>query len=198
MTESDSLTGVLFVLVGPAGVGKNTIMKHVMEKLPILHQLPTVTTRAMRPGEQEGREHFFVSLDEFQKIKASHGLIEDQEVYPGMFYGTPRRQLTEALRNGEKIIADIEVIGAQRLDEAFPDNIVLIFVSPPTLADLEVRLRQRGNMSEQEIHNRLARANREMPFARDCDYRITNDDLERSVATVTNIISQELLKQEHA
>jgi guanylate kinase len=198
LPESDSLTGVLFVLVGPAGVGKNTIMKHVMEKLPILRQLPTVTTRAMRPGEQEGREHFFVSPDQFQKIKASNGLIEDQEVYPGMFYGTPRQQLNEALRNGEKLIADIEVVGAARLHHAFPDNTVRIFVAPPTLADLEVRLRQRGNMSEEELHHRLKRAKDEMVYADKCDYRITNDNLEYSVDAVVNIISQELLKQEHA
>ncbi len=198
MTESDSLTGVLFVLVGPAGVGKNTIMKHVMEKLPILHQLPTVTTRNIRPGEQEGREHLFVSLDKFQEILADNGLIEHQEVYPGMFYGTPRKQLNEALGHGEKLIADIEVVGAGNLRIAFPDNTVLIFVAPPTLGDLEIRLRTRGNMSEQEIHNRLQRAAREMPFAEQCDYRIVNDNLDTSVEAVVNIISHELLKQEHA
>ena len=195
---TDSLTGVLFVLVGPAGVGKNTIMKHVMERMPILHQLPTVTTRNIRPGEQEGREHFFRSLEEFKRIKNNDGLIEDQEVYPGMFYGTPRRELNEALQRGEKLVADIEVVGAERLREAFPDNTILIFVAPPTPADLEKRLRIRGNMSEEEIQNRLKRAARELAFADRCDYRITNDDLETSVAAVTNIISQELLKQEHA
>lgn len=198
MTEQDSLTGVLFVLVGPAGVGKNTIMQHVMEKMPILHQLPTVTTRNIRPGEQEGREHFFVSLERFQQILAENGLIEHQEVYPGMFYGTPRKQLTEALANGERLIADIEVVGAGHLQEAFSNNTILIFVAPPTIADLEKRLRIRGNMSEQEIENRLKRATLEMPFAEKCDYRITNDTLDRSVGLVADIISQELLKQEHA
>ncbi len=198
MTESDSLTGVLFVLVGPAGVGKNTIMKRVMDKLPVLRQLPTVTTRNIRPGEQEGREHFFRSLEEFQRIKDSNGLIEDQEVYPGMFYGTPRQQLSEALQHGEKLIADIEVVGAERIKHMFADNTVLIFVAPPTLADLETRLRTRGNMSEEEIQNRLKRATREMAFADQCGYRITNDNLEQSVEAVANIINQELLKQEHA
>src|SRR5471030_1776494 len=127
VTEKPIMNGALFVLVGPAGVGKNAIMKRVMEKLS-LHQLPTMTTRTIRTGEQEGREHFFVSLERFQEMIVDNALIEHQEVYPGKFYGTPRKPMQDALLGGTNLVADIEVKGAQALKQAFPDNVTLIFI----------------------------------------------------------------------
>src|SRR5262249_18271204 len=149
---------------GPAGVGKNTIMKEVLQRVPQLHQMPTATTRAPRPGEKEGREHYFVSLDKFREMLADHDLIEYQEVYPGLFYGTPRQQLEAALNRGDKLIADIEITGGGELKKAFPDNIVLIFIAPPSLEDLEKRLRKRGNVTDQELAERLKRGQWEMTF----------------------------------
>ncbi|MEP7289813.1 MAG: guanylate kinase [Chloroflexota bacterium] len=197
MIENVPPNGVLIVLVGPAGVGKNTIMKQVMEKLPV-RQMPTVTTRPMRPNEEEGREHYFVSLDEFRQKIADKSLVEWQEVYPGTYYGTPHYQMQAALDSGENLVADIEVLGATELKKAFPNNVVLIFIAPPDLNDLDRRLRTRGHMSEDEIAERLKRANFELKFAEKSDYRVVNDDLESSVQKVTEIINQELLKQEKA
>jgi guanylate kinase len=190
-TEKPILNGALFVLVGPAGVGKNAIMKRVMEKLS-LHQLPTMTTRTIRTGEQEGREHFFVSLERFQEMIADNALIEHQEVYPGKFYGTPRKPMQDALLGGTNLVADIEVKGAQALKQAFPDNVTLIFIAPPSLKDLEQRLRNRGQMSDEEIQTRLTRAPFELSFADHCDYRVTNDELERSITLVAEIIRNKL------
>jgi len=184
--------GTIFVLSGPAGVGKNSIMQHVLAKKNILRQMPTATTRAIRPGEQEGREHYFVTLDQFRKMIADGALIEYQENYPGMFYGTPRQQLQRALEAGDKIIADIDVKGASELKRAFPDNVVVIFVAPPSLDDLETRLNTRGNMSEAEIAERLKRAPWELDFARQSDYQVVNDDLEASVEAVCKIICERL------
>jgi guanylate kinase len=184
--------GVLFIMVGPAGAGKNTIMKRIIEcNLPV-RQMPTVTTRAMRPGEQEGREHFFVSIDKFNEMLAENALIEHQEVYPGSFYGTPRQQLYDLLNSGEKMIADIEVVGAFELKEAFPDNVVLIFIAPPSLEELERRIRERGNVSEEELGKRLKRAEWELSFRHRCDYQVVNDDFDLAVEEVTEIISNEL------
>jgi guanylate kinase len=184
--------GVLFVMVGPAGAGKNTIMKRIMECNLPLRQMPTVTTRPMRPSEQEGREHFFVSMDRFNEMLAENALIEHQQVYPGSYYGTPRQQLYDLLNSGEKLIADIEVKGAFELKKAFPDNVVLIFIAPPSLEELERRIRERGNVSEEELANRLKRAEWELGFRHQCDHQVVNDDFDLAVEEVTNIISNEL------
>jgi guanylate kinase len=193
-----SLTGALFVMVGPSGVGKNVVMKQIMERMPMLRQMPTATTRAMREGEQEGREHFFVSLKQFEQMKVENALIEYEEVYAGTWYGTPRQGLQNALASGDYLIADIDVHGAKNLKEAFPDNVVLIFIAPPSLDDLEKRLRQRGKMDEAEIARRLNRAPEELAFAEQCDYRVVNDELEKTIEQVMGIINAELLNNEQA
>jgi len=184
--------GIIFVLSGPAGVGKNTIMKQVLAKKHNLRQMPTATTRPIRPDEQEGREHYFVTLDQFRQMIADGALIEYQENYPGMFYGTPRRQLQHALEAGDQIIADIDVKGASELKKAFPENVVVIFVAPPSPEDLETRLRARGNMPEGEIAERLKRSAWELGFASQSDYQIVNDKLESSVEAVCKIICDRL------
>ena len=184
--------GVLFIMVGPAGAGKNTIMKRIIEcNLPV-RQMPTVTTRPMRPTEQEAREHFFISIDKFNELLAENALIEHEEVYPGSFYGTPRKQLYDLLNSGEKLIADIEVHGAFKLKEAFPENVVLIFIAPPSLEALEQRIRERGNVSEEELAKRLKRAEWELGFRHRCDYQVINDDFDLAVEEVTDIINREL------
>jgi guanylate kinase len=198
LAESTPCRGVLFVLVGPSAVGKNTVMKGVMEQLAELRQLPTATTRPIRHGEQQGREHFFVTLDEFRRMIANQELIEYQEVYPGTFYGTPRKPMQEALDAGKKIIADIDVVGAGKVKAAFPREVVLIFIAPPSLDTLEKRLRKRGGVSEEEIRDRLARASFEMAYSDKCDYRVVNDRLENTVETVVEIVRQELGRRDHA
>ncbi len=182
------LKGVLYVLVGPGGVGKNAVMTKVKESIPTIEQLPTATTRSPRPGEIEGVHHFFISLDEFKRQIADKELIEYQEVYPGKYYGTPRKALQQKLEEGKTLIADIEVFGARALKQAFPLNVVLIFLAPPTLEVLETRLRQRPAITEQDIRARIQRAPMEMEFARECDYQVVNDDLDQCVTRVVNII----------
>jgi guanylate kinase len=185
----------MFVLVGPAGVGKNTIMGGVKARLPQLEQLPTITTRQPRPTEKEGREHFFVDQAVFQQMVTDEALIEYQEVYPGKFYGTPRAGMQAALDDGKTLIADIDAVGAGKLQAAFPDRVVLIFIMPPDKDDLEERLRARGNMSEEEIATRLKRASLELSLAEQSDYRIVNDVLDRSVEDVCRIIHDELTRR---
>lgn len=195
LTEDTACTGVLFILVGPAGVGKNTIMEGILGKFPQLRQLPTMTTRAIRKNEQQGIQHFFVTVDEFRDLIARQALIEYQEVYPGKFYGTPRQLMETSLDDQQRLIADIEFLGAGKLKAAFPDNVILIFIAPPSLDDLEKRLRKRGHMPEEEIAERLARATAEMSYADQCDYRVLNDTLEHSIDAVMDIIGQELTKR---
>jgi guanylate kinase len=188
--------GVLFILVGPAGAGKNTIMKRVIERNLPVRQMPTMTTRDPRPGEQEGREHYFVTRDRFDEIVAQNGFFEHEQVYPGKYYGTPRGQLNDLLNAGEKLIADIEVHGAFKLKEALPENVVLIFIAPPSIEELEKRIRERGNVTEAELAKRLERADMELTYANRCDYKVVNDDFDLAVDEVTDIIGKELERQE--
>ncbi|MCS6870066.1 MAG: guanylate kinase, partial [Anaerolineae bacterium] len=144
--SKEPLRGLLFVLVGPSGVGKNAIIDRVVARLPNLQRLPTATTRPPRPNEQEGRDHFFVSHERFREMIAEGAFLEYQEVHSGKFYGIIYRVLYDALREGAYLIADIDIRGAAVARATFPDNFVSIFVLPPSLEALRERLAQRGNM----------------------------------------------------
>lgn len=140
--------GLLFTLVGPAGAGKSRLLKYVLERTP-LRQLPTATTRSIRPGEQEGREHLYISRDSFRDMIDNDQLLEYQVIH-GNLYGMPRKPVEAALDSGQSIIADIEVLGAARARETYPDNVVSIFIQPPSIGALIERMRERRE-SEAEI-----------------------------------------------
>lgn len=162
-------------------------------RFPQLRQLPTVTTRGPRPNEQEGRQHFFVTLDRYNEMITHDELIEHQEVHPGLFYGTPRFHTEQALSANELLIADIDIYGALALKAAFSDQVVTIFIKPPSLEVLEARMRKRGDVSEEELKKRLARVLLELAFADRCDYQVVNDTFEQCLAEVTEIIRRELV-----
>jgi guanylate kinase len=185
--------GLLFVLVGPTGAGKNTIMNRVLEKLSDLTQLPTATTRAIRPTEQEGREHHFLTMEEFQVMIKNNDLLEHENVH-GRWYGVPRQTVANAVDAFEDRIADIDVYGAMKVRAAFPDNTILIFVQPGTSDDVASTIRERlENRGEDsvEIENRLRRVPLEMSYAPLCDYLIENDDIEHAADTLHAIIIAE-------
>lgn len=176
MTTPQRRQGLIFVLVGPPGVGKNALMNTVLQRVNNLKQLPTATTRARRPNEQHGREHLFVTRPEFQQLIDSQALIEWQVVH-GELYGMPRATIEEAIAGERDLIADIEVLGATYLRSLYPDNAVLIFIQPPNLDELKKRMETRGETPE-EIAKRLRRVDMEMQYAPLCDYLITNEVLE--------------------
>jgi guanylate kinase len=164
-------------------------MNEVLPQLPNLRQLPTATTRAIRPTEKQGREHLFVSRDEFENMITNNLLIEHQEVH-GQWYGIPRASVENAINREEDLIADIEVLGATYLRSIYPDNTVLIFIAPPSIEDLETRMRTRGE-TEAEIAKRMRRVNMEMEYLPECDYLIVNERLEESAETLKGIILAE-------
>ncbi len=191
MTEVRPCAGLLFVLVGPSGVGKNAIMQGAIAVIGRLRQMPTATTRAIRATEQPGREHFFVSTETFQQMIRDKAFVEYQEVDPGKFYGTPRREIESTLlEQGELLIADIDVNGAEKLKLAFPANVIIIYIQPPDIDTLNERLHQRGGMSEEEIQMRLERGVRELAFVDKADHRVVNNTLEQSITEVARIIEE--------
>lgn len=185
-----SYAGCLFVLVGPSGAGKNAIINTLLgEQNPgNLRQLTTMTTRPRRETEQEGREHFFVSHARFQELIDEGALIEYQIIHKEHYYGTPHGRLEMALTNGETLVADIDMYGARALKNAFPQNVMLVFIAPPNTALLEQRIRERSSDTEAQIQTRLQRAALEMTYVPECDYLVINDDLAHATALVKEII----------
>lgn len=188
-TVTQGYRGLLFTMVGPAGAGKNTVMREVIRTLPGLRQLPTATTRAMRPTEAEGREHYFIGVPEFTALRENGKLLEHQQVH-GNWYGIARDPLEAALAAGETMIADIDMFGAQAARTNFPRNTVLIFIAPPSIPVLTSRMHERGE-SEAEIALRMLRVQGEMAFAPECDYVIVNDSLPQATSALLDIIAWE-------
>jgi len=181
--------GLLFTLVGPAGAGKNRLMNYVLERTN-LKQLPTATTRPIRAGEQEGREHHYVSLETFQHMIDTDQLLEHQVIH-GNLYGMPRAAIEAALDSGQSIIADIEVLGAARARKTYPENVVSIFIQPPSIGILIERMGERKEKAA-EIGKRLLRVPMELEYGCNCEYAILNDSFERAAEKLYQIVATEL------
>lgn len=190
MSDFASRPGVFFILVGPPGAGKNALIYNILKTTPTLQQLATVTTRDPRPTEKQGREHFFVSVPEFQQMIADHALLEWQEVHQGRFYGVPRQKVEEHLTSGQGLIADVDVLGASYIRTLYPENVRLIFVMPPTVETLRERMQIRGE-TPAEIETRMKRVAMELEYAALCDHVVINDDLDEATAQLAGIIQSE-------
>lgn len=189
LADSPNRQGLLFVLIGPPGVGKNALMSDAMAHTLNLRQLATATTRGIRATEAIGREHLFVTVSEFHRMIEDNILLEWQQVH-GNLYGIPRRTVEEAFARGNDLTADIDVLGATYLRSLYPDNVVLIFIKPPSLEELETRMRARGE-TDAAIATRMKRVEMEMTYAPLCDHIIINDDLGRAAAELNAIIAAE-------
>ncbi len=166
----------MIVVSGFAGVGKGTLMKRLLQNYDNYALSVSMTTRAPRLGEENGREYFFVTKNEFEDKIAQEGLIEYAQ-YCGNYYGTPRTYVEEQMAAGKDIILEIEIQGAMKIKERFPQA-VLVYVLPPSAAELEERLRGRGTETEEKIRQRLSRAAQESKGLEQYDYIVVNDDLE--------------------
>ena len=183
--------GLLIALSGLSGTGKGTIMKKVMEESPGQYALSvSATTRAPREGERDGVEYFFQTKEEFETLILEDRLIEYAE-YVGNYYGTPKDYVYQQMDAGKDIFLEIEVQGALQVKKKFPET-VLIFVVPPSIAELRRRLYERGTENEQTIQKRLSRAAQELELAKQYDYILKNENLDRAVAEL-----KEILRAEH-
>jgi guanylate kinase len=190
VAHSSKRSGIFFILVAPAGAGKNRLIEAVVERVEGLRQLPTATTRPMRPGEQQNREHVFVSEEEFQQLIESGALLEHQLVHGIHYYGMLREKIDAALDEGASVIADIEVIGTRIAQSAYPENTVTIFIQPPSIGSLVERMRNRKER-ETEIARRLMRVPMELAFLSEADYVVINDNLSHAADSLSSIITAE-------
>ena len=182
--------GILIVVSGFSGSGKGTLMKRLLSQYPDTYALSiSATTRAPRKGEEHGREYFFISKDEFEKMIAKGELIEYAR-YVENYYGTPRVYVEQKLDEGKDVILEIEIQGALKVKQAFPDTL-LLFVTPPNAAELEKRLVGRGTETMDVIRSRLDRACEEAEGMDSYDYLIVNDELEACVSQMHEIIRGE-------
>ncbi len=184
--------GIPFVLSGPSGVGKTSVCKALVEREPGLVHSVSHTTRARRPGEREGVEYHFTSRAEFEAL-AARGVFVEYAEYGGNLYGTSAEQLDAALARGTDVLLEIEVQGAAQIRARRPDA-RLIFLLPPSWAELERRLRGRGTDGPEVVERRRALARRELEAADLFDWRVVNEDLERTIAEVRQILASERAK----
>jgi guanylate kinase len=179
----------LIVISAPSGAGKTTVARHLLQRFPQLRFSVSATTRPKRPGEVDGRDYFFWSREQFEQAIAGGELVEYEEIF-GHLYGTLRSQVEQALSAGEFLLFDIDVKGALALRRAYPEQTFLIYVAPPSIEELERRLRQRGTESEEQIRRRLERAAMELQFQDHFDVVIRNEQLEQTLARAEQIVAQ--------
>lgn len=179
--------GILVVVSGFSGAGKGTLMKHLLENYANYALSISMTTRTPRAGEENGREYFFVSKEEFEDKIRNEGLIEYAS-YCSNYYGTPREYVEARLADGQDVILEIEIQGALKIKEKFP-TALLLFVMPPTAAELKRRLVGRGTETPEIIEKRLARAEEEADGIESYDYIVINDDLDTCTKELHSIIN---------
>ena len=181
--------GRSFIISGPSGVGKSTILHALMEKRKNLYFSVSATTRDPRPGEEDGVHYHFLNADTFKEWIARDEFLEHAE-FVGNYYGTPKRFVDEAMDRGEDVILDIEVQGAMQVSEKRPET-VRVFIAPPSWEELERRLTGRGTDSPEKIQKRLQRAREDAATASVYDYFIINDTVEHAVYELDAVMTAE-------
>ncbi|RHB43061.1 guanylate kinase [Dorea formicigenerans] len=181
--------GILIVVSGFSGAGKGTIMKALLERYDNYALSISATTRNPRPGEEEGKAYFFKTTEEFEKMIAKDDLIE-YAMYVGNYYGTPKAYVEEQLRAGKDVILEIEIQGALKVKEKFP-NTLLLFVTPPSAEELRNRLEGRGTETQEVIDGRMKRAIEEAEYMDQYDYLVVNDELDVCVEEMHHLIQGE-------
>jgi guanylate kinase len=178
--------GRLLVVSGPSGVGKSTVVRALIDRRDLYFSV-SATTRLPRPGEQNGVDYRFLTTEEFEELR-SRGELLEWATYSGHLYGTPRAPVLERLENGDDVLLDIEVQGAMQVKEAFPESIT-IFLAPPSMEELERRLRARGDTSDEDVERRLEIARWQTQVASErFDHLVRNDEVSEAVTEIERIL----------
>lgn len=185
--ENNSRVGNLFVVSGPSGAGKGTLLSQVIERIPDAWVSVSATTRSPRLGEIEGVHYFFLDTDHFKSLVEQDGFLEWAQVHDN-YYGTLKQSVIDHMNAGDQVILEIDVQGALQVRKALPEA-HLVFIEPPSLEELERRLRQRGTETEDVISSRMKTAEVELAQKMEYDVQVVNDDLERAVDELVEVIN---------
>ena len=194
-TQNLSRRGLMLVLSSPSGAGKSSIARALLKADSNLVSSVSGTTRAARPGETEGIDYYFVTVQQFEKMKSASEFLENARVFDN-FYGTPRAHVEKKLSAGKDVLFDIDWQGTQQLRENARDDLVSIFIFPPSLDELERRLRGRAQDPDDVVRKRMARASDEMSHWPEYDYIVVNRDIDKSISQVQTILAAERMKRE--
>lgn len=187
--------GLMLVLSSPSGAGKSSISRFLLENDPNLYLSVSATSRKRRPGEVEGRDYSFVSTEEFQLMINRGDFYEYAKVFDH-YYGTPKKPVEQKMAEGKDVLFDIDWQGTQQMKAQARDDLVSVFILPPSIAELEKRLNKRGQDSAETVAKRMSKASDEMSHYPEYDYIIVNHDLEDSVAQVQSILNAERHKRD--
>jgi guanylate kinase len=183
------MSGKLIIFSAPSGAGKTTLVKHLLEKnLPVEFSI-SATSRKPRVGEVNGKDYYFLSVEDFQQKLKDAQFIEWEEVYAGNYYGTLKSEVERIWNNGHHVLFDIDVKGGVNLKKMFPENTLAVFVMPPSVEELERRLVARSTDDEQTIRKRVNKAVEELSYADQFDIVIVNDNLEEAKKKVYEVVS---------
>lgn len=186
--------GTLFVLSGPSGVGKGTVLDALMKEFSGIEYSVSATTRERRPGEVDGDDYFFISEERFKELKKNNKFIESAKVHNN-YYGTPKKYVDRVLADGKDIILEIDIQGAKQVKEKYP-NAIFIFLKPPSIEELKNRLQKRGTENKKSKEVRLENAKDEIKEISEYDYTILNDEVENAVSELKRVILKEQNKKE--
>ncbi len=187
--------GLMLVLSSPSGAGKTTISRALLERDSTLEMSISVTTRPRRPGEKEGRDYYFIDPTEFSLMRNRQELLEHAKVFDH-YYGTPRAPVEDAIARGRDIVFDIDWQGTQQLKQSARDDLVSVFILPPSTSELERRLQTRARDPKDVVARRMAKVVDEISHWAEYDYIIVNRDVEESVRQVEAIVTAERLRRE--
>ncbi len=196
MSRPSSRRGLLLILSSPSGAGKSTLARRLMEWDPSLRFSVSATTRSPRPGEEEGREYYFKAKPEFEAMIAAGEMLEHAEVF-GNFYGSPKGPVEAAMQDGRDTLFDIDWQGGQQIrNSALGRDVVSVFVLPPSIDELDRRLRSRGQDSDEVIAGRMAKSQAEISHWAEYDYVIVNTDIDKAFNELLTILQAERMRRD--
>lgn len=188
------MEGKLFIFSAPSGSGKTTIVRNLLEKDLALEFSISATSRPKRENELHGKDYYFLSAEDFKNKISKNEFLEWEEVYENRFYGTLKSELDRIWSKGKHVIFDVDVIGGLNLKKTHPENALAVFIMPPSVEELEKRLRSRSTDSEEDIRTRINKAEQELSYANQFDLIIVNENLEQAIDEAEKAVREFIIK----
>lgn len=182
------MQGKVIIVSAPSGAGKTSIVRHLLEQVPDLKFSISATTRPKRDYEIDGKDYYFLTPEQFKERLANDEFLEWQEVYADQFYGSLKSEVERIWSNGQAVIFDVDVLGGLNIKKFYGDEALSVFIEPPTMEELENRLKNRGTENDASLKKRLAKAEYELSFARQFDKIVLNDDLKTAQQEIIDLV----------